>query len=213
MLYGNGTIEYLVLMPESETGGFYAWTDSLSYGKYSAYFFFPNCEGIDVHGSQLYFISKMYKSLYILDLDSNTYTNSSTVSGLFSGQPDQVVQIIRDDSTISNSQQGNVESDMSNDVDMIDMKDDITYPDDILYFTEDGGQYAGVHGRDMNGQYYTILESYVYSDETTGLAFSPDGKYMYIAYQDDGILFEIKRKDGLPFYGKALQVKYHKTSS
>ena len=35
---------------------------------------------------------------------------------------------------------------------------------------------AGVHGRDANGLYFTLLESPIYSDETSGLAFSPDGK-------------------------------------
>jgi sugar lactone lactonase YvrE len=54
---------------------------------------------------------------------------------------------------------------------------------DLLYFTEEGGKDAGVHARKRDGSFYTILESPVYNDETSGLSFSPDGKFMYIAYQ------------------------------
>uniref|UniRef100_A0A7S4NFI5 SMP-30/Gluconolactonase/LRE-like region domain-containing protein n=1 Tax=Odontella aurita TaxID=265563 RepID=A0A7S4NFI5_9STRA len=78
-----------------------------------------------------------------------------------------------------------------------------------MYFTEEGGRDAGVHARDKRGRYYTILESPVYQDETTGLAFSPDGKHMYVAYQKNGILFDLWREDGLPFHGLTLNVKYH----
>lgn len=81
--------------------------------------------------------------------------------------------------------------------------------DGILYFTEDGNKPAGIHGRNANGKYFTILEGPGYADETTGLAFSPNNKHMYVAYQDNGILFEITRIDGLPFDGQVLNVKYH----
>jgi len=68
---------------------------------------------------------------------------------------------------------------------------------------------AGVHGRNIAGQYLTVLESHELSDETTGLAFSPNGMHMYVAYQDNGLLFDITRTDGLPFHAKTLNVKYH----
>eukprot|EP00934_Nitzschia_sp_Nitz4_P006367 Nitzschia sp. Nitz4//scaffold69_size99277//96853//98628//NITZ4_004653-RA/size99277-processed-gene-0.46-mRNA-1//-1//CDS//3329556775//6357//frame0 len=84
---------------------------------------------------------------------------------------------------------------------------------DLLYFTEEGGVDAGIHARDANGQFYSILESPVYVDETTGLSFSPDGKFMYTAYQDNGLLFAIWRKDGLPFNEAHLDVKIHYESS
>ena len=48
-----------------------------------------------------------------------------------------------------------------------------------------------------------------YSGETTGLAFSPDGKLMYVSFQSPGIIFEISRMDGMPFYGATLDIKYH----
>jgi hypothetical protein len=79
----------------------------------------------------------------------------------------------------------------------------------------DGGKDAGVHARDRDGLFYTIIESPQYgnADETTGLAFSPSGKRMYIAYQISGILFEITREDGLPFHARSLHIKYHNTNA
>ena len=90
----------------------------------------------------------------------------------------------------------------------------------LLFFTEDGGPYAGIHARNERGEYITILESPTHYPETTGLAFSPDGRRMYVAYQGDGgadalesnkigYLYEIRREDGLPFNGRSLNVNYH----
>lgn len=121
--------------------------------------------------------------LFILDLDLMTYESHSTDNGLFNGQPDQIVRIFDDNSADAD--------------------------DTLVYFTEDGGQLAGVHARNIQGQYITILESYKYTDETTGLSFSPDAKHFYVAYQDNGMLFDITRTDGLPFHAKTLNVKYH----
>jgi hypothetical protein len=80
---------------------------------------------------------------------------------------------------------------------------------DMLYFTEEGGKDAGVHARDQNGHFFTILESPVYNDKTTGLSWSPDGRTMYIAYQFTGLLFAIWRQDGAPFHQSQLDVKLH----
>lgn len=40
-----------------------------------------------------------------------------------------------------------------------------------------------MHARDQDGNFYTILNGGMYSSETTGLAFSPDNKHMYLSYQ------------------------------
>mmetsp|Transcript_34019 Transcript_34019/g.68522 ORF Transcript_34019/g.68522 Transcript_34019/m.68522 type:complete len:114 (-) Transcript_34019:1492-1833(-) len=74
-----------------------------------------------------------------------------------------------------------------------------------------GGRPAGIHARDRNGNYLTIVETIDFggSAETTGLAFSPDNMHMYFASQDDGVLFDITRTDGLPFGGDTLNIKYH----
>jgi hypothetical protein len=84
----------------------------------------------------------------------------------------------------------------------------------LLYFTEDGKQISGIHARDRLGQFYTILEGPgFYGDETTGLAFSPDGMHMYFAFQDAGQLYDITRADGLRFDAKTLNIKYHNVNA
>jgi len=83
----------------------------------------------------------------------------------------------------------------------------------LLYFCEDSGSENGIHARDANGWFYTILESDNNSRETTGLAFSPDGTHMYFSFQLQGIIFDVWRDDGLPFYGKTLDVHYHEQQS
>ena len=70
-----------------------------------------------------------------------------------------------------------------------------------------------VCSRDEFGRFFTILESPYLEDETTGLSFSPDGKHMYIAYQENGILFDVTREDGRSFDAKSLDVKYHNSIS
>jgi hypothetical protein len=80
--------------------------------------------------------------------------------------------------------------------------------DGLLYFTEDGGVDSGIHARDTQGRFYTILESPILPGETAGLAFSPDGKFMYVAYQDVGMLYAIWRRDGFPVHATHLDVNY-----
>ena len=183
LLHGEGETTFLRLIPQNDGSGRYEWIKNKRRAKTNAEAFYPNSEGIDVSGNQLFFVSKETKTLFILNLDNGSYTSHTTRQGVFDGQPDQVYRIIGAD-------------------------------DDLLYFTEDGGTYAGIHGRDSLGRFYTILESYEYDDdETTGLAFSPDGMHMYVAYQDHGLLFDITRQDGLPFFAKTLNIKYHATDA
>jgi hypothetical protein len=185
MLNNAGLLEYLVLYPEERNlnAGKFNWTSDLSLARNDSRRYFPNTEGIDANNGRLYFVTKKLKIMYILNLDDGTYIRESTEGGLFVGQPDQIV---RTTDTV----------------------------DSLLYFTEDGGQYAGVNARDRYGKYYTIFEGTDrYSDETTGLSFSPDLLHMYIAYQDEGTLFDIYREDGLRFDGNILNVKYHSVRS
>ena len=81
--------------------------------------------------------------------------------------------------------------------------------DQLLYFCEEAGAKNGVHARDSNGRFFTILETDSFHDESTGLAFSPNGKRMYVAFQRTGQIFDIWREDGLPFHGQTLNVRYH----
>jgi len=141
MLHGNGTMDYLVLEPTSlsQGRGRFNWVSSIGTGRTNAELYYPDSEGIDVSGNELFFVCKKMKQLFILDLDTGTYTNRTSRSGLFDGGPDQVARIL-----------GN-------------------HTRDILYFTEEGGKDAGIHGRNEAGNFYTILESPLYIDETTGL--------------------------------------------
>ena len=83
---------------------------------------------------------------------------------------------------------------------------------EFLYFTEDGGSSPGVYTLDPSGSMYAIFEAYdaIYKgDETTGLAFSPNGNTMYANFQDCGCqvpydktcgcLFQFIRNDGMSF--------------
>lgn len=179
MLHGNGTIDYLMLVPNATNdGGMFTWTTDEREAKINAAKYYPFSEGIDVSGNTLFFVCKNIKMLFVLDLDVGSYYRQTTTHGLFDGQPDQVKTLI-------------------------------TPTKELLYFTEEAGENPGIHGRDSLGNYFTVAESHSYQDETTGLAFSPDGMFMYVAYQGTGILFAMWRKDNLPFNAAHLDIKYH----
>jgi hypothetical protein len=57
--------------------------------------FYPQEEGIDMYGSQLFFVCKHIQELYVLNLDDGTYYNQITVNGFFDGKPDQMQQLSR----------------------------------------------------------------------------------------------------------------------
>jgi hypothetical protein len=181
MLHGPGKTDFLIIFPNAtKDGGLFEWTDDKEAAKNNARSYYPMTEGIDVYGSQLFFVCKKIKQVFVLDLDEGTYYNHTTLNGLFDGKPDQMQRVLGDSK-------------------------------DLLYFTEEGGVDSGVHARDHLGRFYTVFESPVYNDETTGLSFSPDGLFMYAAYQNTGSLFTIWRTDGLPFHAAYLDVKYHHT--
>jgi hypothetical protein len=185
ILHGPGAIEYLLLHPQDNNPrGTFSWTSIKEDSKVNSKLYYRHSEGIDVYRNQLFFTTKNQKELFILDLDAMTYEVHSTVSGVFDGMPDQVKRLVHADGVV----------------------------DSLLYFCEEGGVQNGVHARDENGWFFTILEADTFSDETTGLAFSPDGKHMYVSFQHNGMIFDIWREDGLPFHGKTLNVKYHEIS-
>jgi len=93
-----------------------------------------------------YFVCKYHNHLFELDLDRMTYKRQSTRNGLFDGTPDQLRTVVDDN-------QGR-----------------------MIYFSEDGGDRAGIHAMNASGV-ITILEG-IYEPETTGLSFSPDFKRM-----------------------------------
>jgi hypothetical protein len=164
--------------------GTYVWTTSLDEGRASGAEYHVQGEGIDIRDGELFYTTKSSRYLFIINLDNGTFKRTSTDSGAFDHQPDQVARVL-------------------------DFTDGTT--DGILYFCEDGGDNSGVHGRDATGKFFTILQDAGgnFDGETTGLAFSPNGMFMYVAFQWPGHIFEIKRTDGLPFQGSKLDIKYH----
>ena len=179
MLHGNGTVDYLMLIPNATNdGGMFVWTPIKDDAMKNAAMYYPESEGIDVNGRELFFVCKTIKILFVLDLDAGTYYSHTTDHGLFDGQPDQVKTLLSPGK-------------------------------DLLYFTEDGGKTPGIHARDVMGRYHTVLESPEYQDETTGLGFSPNGQFMYVAFQRTGLLFAVWRKDGFSFHAAHLDIKYH----
>jgi hypothetical protein len=202
MLHTEGKLEYLVLKPSGNaTGGgagIYEWTTDIRKGQQSAANLYPNSEGIDVVDNLLYFVTKKFRRLYRIDLDSNRYLYQSTEQGLFNGAPDQIVHI-----------KPTAKTTINNDGTTTTTTDEEEDAQPMAYFTEDGADAHGIHATDNNGKLYTILESYEYNSETTGLAFSPNYKYMYVAYQKVGLVFSVSRLDGQPFYGTSINVKHH----
>jgi Bacterial protein of unknown function (DUF839) len=180
--------EYLVLNYDTDTRGTFAWTTDIDEGRDCAGNHFSGLEGLDVYDGMLYMTAKKDRHLFMLDLDNMTFTQTSTEKGAFDFEPDQIKRLLDDDGS-------------------------------ILYFCEDGDEGSGVHGRDPNGNYFTILKGDSDSDtnggvemkdETSGLSFSPDKMFMYVAFQAEGKLFEVRRADGLPFNGRRLDIKYNR---
>lgn len=150
----------------------FRWTSSLSTGRQSANDFYKNSEGIAHRNGILKFVSKTQREMFRLDLDKMTYTVTSTsTSGLAGG--------------------GRFEAEPDH---------LLATADGLLYFTEDGGSTPGVFVYD-GSNYFALLESDYSGDETTGIAFSPDRKYMFFCIQERGLLFQVSRLDGHSFEG------------
>ena len=144
----------------------------------------------------LYFVSKRFKRLYILDLDRGTYEASSTESGAFDEQPDQVARIVGDDILYFCEDGG---------------------PGKGGVHARDGrtGRSCPVQKSNLTApstsfphRFFTIMDGGSYKTESTGLSFSPAKLHMYVSFQSYGI-FEITRDDGRPFDGATLDIKYH----
>ena len=129
-------------------------------------------EGIDSYNGTLYFTAKVDRLLYVVNLLTMEYEfESTTKAGQVSFEPDQIVRI-----------EGN----------------------EALYFCEEGGDSPGIHVRHGPGRYTTLLhidENFVdirnetITEETVGLAFSPDAIHLYVAFQEMGILYDVTRDD------------------
>jgi len=182
MLHRPGTLDYLVITGRNT----FTWSRSLDDGRRTAHDWFPYSEGVQHVDGKLFLVSKKIKRLLVFDLDRMTFTYEQTDSGglknggAFYNDPDQVVSL----------------------------------SGKYVYFTEDGGSTPGVYSRELStGDYYTIFEADDYNrfdgDETSGIAFSPDGKRLYCCLQRAGVFFQVTRKDGQPFEGTSMSLRFH----
>jgi hypothetical protein len=154
--------------------GTFRWSPSLQEGRDSAVQYFRNAEGIAILNGKLAFVSKVQKELFILDLDKFTYVSVSTETSTLSGGGRFDAQ---PDHLLVESKSG------------------------VLIFSEDGGSTPGMFGYD-GSKYFSYFESNYSGDEITGIAFSPDRKFLFACVQSVGRLFRISRDDGLPFEGR-----------
>ena len=170
-LHSDGETTFLNIID----GNTFEWTTDEGVGRNSAKKYFPKTEGIQVHEGKVYFMSKEFQRMYILDLENFTYTAESTGKkfygeGSFGGQPDQHM--------FGPSRK-------------------------YLYFTEDGSSDPGIYARYHDGTYFTMFQAIrggIHTDdETIGIALSPDHKRFYAGFQDNGYIFEFTREDGLRF--------------
>ena len=126
----GGTYEFVVLYDD----GTYTWSSDrdVGAGDINSNGYFPNAEGINVYNGFLNFVSKNEKMLFTLDLEQETWSKSSTNSGLFDGRPDQLVP-------------------------MFGVSDYLFFTEDAKAPTSAGND---LHGRNMiTGEYFTLLEA------------------------------------------------------
>ena len=147
----------------------FSWASTVEEGRSNAALNYPGSIGAKQMNEQLYFVSKGLGQLMILSLLDGTYTMQSTDTARFKGLPDQVVRI------------------------------DIPGTSATLYFSNVTDGTGEIGARNEQGT-YTIIEAVGHTgDNTTGLAFSPDGKHLYFAIQGAGLLYDISRDDGRGF--------------
>ena len=95
MLHEEGVVDYLLVHPNDErTGGTFEWTNNREAAKNNARTYYPQSEGIDIYDAEMYVVCKRIKQMFTFNLDTMTYYNQSTVTGLFDGGPDQMSRIL-----------------------------------------------------------------------------------------------------------------------
>lgn len=88
----HGDKDYLVISGGPK--GTFEWTKDKARASKNAWTYFPNSEGIDSANGRVYFVSKEKKRLFILDLKRQKYAYSSTRTGAFNNQPDQIERLV-----------------------------------------------------------------------------------------------------------------------
>ena len=79
--------------------------------------------------------------------------------------------------------------------------DNIRFRENVMYFCTDGRTPNGIYAYDGRG-YYSIAQEIDYVTETAGIDISPDGKIMYVSFQDAAV-WQFWRTDGKSFVRKS----------
>jgi len=175
----HGDVDYLLISGPSEVGTF-TWIKNETEARTNANMYYRNAEGIDAADGKVFFVSKEYKRLVILDLAKQAYVYSSTASGAFADQPDQVGMLVNgNESALYFCEDGGPTS-------------------GVFGRAADGRYFTLLEGR-TDGNV----------DESTGLSWSPDSKTLFVTYQQGGFVYACTRDDQLPFYRTTLDIKYH----
>lgn len=127
---GTAKLEFLKLFADTDTSGTFEWTTDENAARNDAKTYYSFSEGLDIARGILYVTAKKARRLLALDLERGTWSSSSTESGAFNRNPDQIRSVLGEDRE-----------------------------NDLLYFCEDGGEIVGngVHGRDSSGNFYNVL--------------------------------------------------------
>jgi len=176
-LHNGGTHDYLRV--DKGANGTFSWGPK----DQATPLLYPNAEGIDVVNGTLYFVSKVDKTLFILDLDAENFTRTSTISGAFNLQPDQLRALASDPNEI------------------------------IYFCEDGGRDSDLHGRDTTNGKFFTIVEGTGYDTETSGLGFSPDARYIFLSFQAPGVIWQFWREDGAPFTGGVVDIKYHSNTN
>lgn len=168
----GSTFEYLVM---DYNDGTFHWTPDIEEGRASAVSNYPDSEGLWFRNGILHMTSKEKNEVFSLNMETKRFTSFKpseeilTGDGTIDGEADQLLMI----------------------------------SDDILYFAENGGSQPGVYGRDLNARTsFAVLKAFgsaYVDDDVTGIAFSPDLTRLYVCFEQLGVMFEVRREDGLPF--------------
>lgn len=148
----HGTVDYLLI--SGGPMGTFNWTTDYDAARSNAKQFYPNSEGIDAADGKVFFVSKVLRRLVILDLAQKRYTYSSTESGAFNEQPDQISRLIADDESV------------------LYFCEDGGATSGVHGRSTRGTYFTIIEGR-------TDFKE----DETTGLAWSTTGMHMFVTYQ------------------------------
>jgi hypothetical protein len=167
MLHGNGTLDYLELLPRQR----FQWTPNLTRARASAGNFSRNVEGIMYRDRRLMFASKSQRELFVLNLDARTWRKMSSRVGnttlggtTLNGEADQLTLDARNALYVA--------------------EDGGSRPG---LFVQRGGEFF---------EMLRLESDRYYGEDVTGVDFSPDGRLMFFCAQSMGYLFRVRRIDG-----------------